>query len=139
MLESETVDLVISDMRMPQMDGAQFLAQVRQRWPGTMRLLLTGYADIQSILDAINQGEIYRYVTKPWDENDIVLVVRHALERRALEQEKLRLEALTASQNARAAGAQRQPGSEGGRAHAAAANCRTTRCRRPTTSSRPLS
>ena len=101
LLESETVDLVISDMRMPHMDGAQFLAQVRQRWPGTMRLLLTGYADIQSILDAINQGEIYRYVTKPWDENDIVLVVRHALERRALEQEKLRLEALTASQNVR--------------------------------------
>jgi response regulator RpfG family c-di-GMP phosphodiesterase len=99
LLESETVDLVISDMRMPHMDGAQFLAQVRQRWPGTIRLLLTGYADIQSILDAINQGEIYRYVTKPWDENDIVLVVRHALERRALEQEKLRLEALTASQN----------------------------------------
>ena len=99
-LESEPVDLVISDMRMPQMDGAQFLARVRQRWPGTVRLLLTGYADIQSILDAINQGEIYRYVTKPWDENDIVLVVRHALERRALEQDKLRLEALTAEQNA---------------------------------------
>ena len=99
-LESEAVDLVISDMRMPQMDGAQFLAQVRQRWPGTMRLLLPGYADVQSILDAINHGEIYRYVTKPWDENDIVLVVRHALERRALEQDKLRLEALTASQNA---------------------------------------
>lgn len=99
-LESEPVDLVISDMRMPQMDGAQFLARVRQHWPGTMRLLLTGYADIQSILDAINQGEIYRYVTKPWDENDIVLVVRHALERRALEQDKLRLEALTAGQNA---------------------------------------
>ncbi|MEG2034336.1 MAG: ATP-binding cassette domain-containing protein, partial [Janthinobacterium sp.] len=59
LLESETVDLVISDMRMPHMDGAQFLAQVRQRWPGTIRLLLTGYADIQSILDAINQGEIF--------------------------------------------------------------------------------
>ncbi|MBB5607030.1 MULTISPECIES: HD domain-containing phosphohydrolase [unclassified Janthinobacterium] len=99
LLESEAVDLVISDMRMPRMDGAQFLAQVCRRWPGTMRLLLTGYADIPSILDAINQGEIYRYLTKPWDESDIVLVVRHALERRALEQDKLRLEALTASQN----------------------------------------
>ncbi|MGK5079359.1 HD domain-containing phosphohydrolase [Janthinobacterium sp. HLX7-2] len=100
LLENDTVDLVISDMRMPHMDGAQFLAQVRQRWPGTMRLLLTGYADVDSILDAINKGEIYRYVTKPWDEGDIVLVVRHALERRALEQDKVRLEALTASQNA---------------------------------------
>ncbi|MEC5163675.1 response regulator RpfG family c-di-GMP phosphodiesterase [Janthinobacterium sp. CG_23.3] len=98
-LEKEAVDLVISDMRMPEMDGAQFLAQVRQRWPGVIRLLLTGYSDIQSILDAINCGEIYRYITKPWDDNDIALVVRHALERRVLEQEKLRLERLTQQQN----------------------------------------
>ncbi|SFU80446.1 HD domain-containing phosphohydrolase [Pseudoduganella namucuonensis] len=98
-LEQQPVDLVISDMRMPEMDGARFLALVCQRWPRTIRLLLTGYADIQSILDAINCGEIYRYITKPWDDNDLLLVVRHALERRALEQEKLRLEALTQRQN----------------------------------------
>jgi response regulator RpfG family c-di-GMP phosphodiesterase len=98
-LEQEAVDLVISDMRMPEMDGARFLAQVRARWPATLRLLLTGYSDIQSIQDAINCGEIYRYITKPWDDNDMLLLVRHALERRALEQEKLRLEALTQQQN----------------------------------------
>jgi response regulator RpfG family c-di-GMP phosphodiesterase len=98
-LESEPVDLVISDMRMPEMDGARFLEYVRDRWPDTIRLLLTGHADIQSILDAINRGEIYRYVTKPWDDSDITLVVRHALERKALEQEKKRLEALTRHQN----------------------------------------
>lgn len=98
-LESEPVDLVISDMRMPEMDGARFLEYVRDRWPDTIRLLLTGHADIQSILDAINRGEIYRYITKPWDDSDITLVVRHALERKALEQEKKRLEALTRHQN----------------------------------------
>lgn len=98
-LETESVDLVISDMRMPVMDGAVFLEHVRERWPETIRLLLTGYADIQSIIDAINRGEIYRYITKPWDDNDIVLIVRQALERKALEQEKLRLEALTFKQN----------------------------------------
>lgn len=98
-LEAETVDLVISDMRMPVMDGAVFLEHVRARWPDTIRLLLTGYADIQSIIDAINRGEIYRYITKPWDDNDIVLIVRQALERKALEQEKLRLEELTFRQN----------------------------------------
>jgi response regulator RpfG family c-di-GMP phosphodiesterase len=98
-LENEAVDLVVSDMRMPQMDGAQFLEKVRERWPDTIRLLLTGYSDIASILAAINRGEIYRYITKPWDDNDIVLVVRHALERRALEQEKRRLEILTQEQN----------------------------------------
>jgi response regulator RpfG family c-di-GMP phosphodiesterase len=99
LLENEPVDLVISDMRMPEMNGAQFLERVRERWPETVRLLLTGYADVQSILDAINRGEIYRYITKPWDDNDIVLLVRHALERQALERERQRLEALTRSQN----------------------------------------
>jgi response regulator RpfG family c-di-GMP phosphodiesterase len=99
LLETEEVDLIISDMRMPEMDGAQFLERVRSRWPDTIRLLLTGYSDIQSIQDAINRGEIYRYITKPWNDNDIVLIVRHALERRVLEQEKHRLELLTLEQN----------------------------------------
>ncbi|HJW57600.1 MAG TPA: HD domain-containing phosphohydrolase [Burkholderiaceae bacterium] len=98
-LESTPVDIVISDMRMPGMDGTQFLECVRIRWPDTIRLLLTGYADVRSILGAINRGEIYRYITKPWDDNDIVLVVRHALERKSLEAEKQRLEALTYEQN----------------------------------------
>jgi len=84
-LREQAVDLVISDMRMPGMDGAQFLEQVRAHWPDTVRLLLTGYSDIQSILAAINRGEIFRYITKPWDDNDIALIVRHALERRELE------------------------------------------------------
>jgi response regulator RpfG family c-di-GMP phosphodiesterase len=98
-LEKETVDIVISDMRMPEMDGARFLACVRAHWPDTIRLLLTGYADIELIIDAINRGEVYRYINKPWDDNDILLVVRHALERRSLEREKVRLEALTRKQN----------------------------------------
>jgi response regulator RpfG family c-di-GMP phosphodiesterase len=98
-LETVAVDLVISDMRMPVMDGARFLELVRARWPGTMRLLLTGHADIGSILDAINRGEIYRYITKPWDETEIVVVVRQALERKAIEQERQRLETLTRRQN----------------------------------------
>ncbi len=99
LLQTEHVDLIISDMRMPEMDGAQFLEFVRAQWPETVRILLTGYADVSSIIEAINRGEIYRYITKPWDDNDIVLVVRHALERRLLEQEKKRLEHLTQQQN----------------------------------------
>ena len=94
------IDLVISDMRMPEMDGAQFLERVRARWPDTMRLLLTGYSDVSAILAAINRGEIYRYITKPWDDNDMLLVVHHALERRSIGREKDRLEALTRRQNA---------------------------------------
>jgi response regulator RpfG family c-di-GMP phosphodiesterase len=98
-LAREPIDLIISDMRMPEMDGAQFLELVRQQWPESVRLLLTGYADVQSIINAINRGEIYRYITKPWDDNDIILIVRQALERKALEKEKQRLEALTQRQN----------------------------------------
>ncbi|MDP3537640.1 MAG: response regulator [Azonexus sp.] len=98
-LEKESIDLVISDMRMPEMDGAAFLKEVRNRWPKVMRILLTGYADITSTVAAINQGEIYRYIAKPWDDNEIVTIVREALERLRLELENQRLSALTQAQN----------------------------------------
>jgi len=98
-LEVEPVDLVISDMRMPQMDGVVFLEHVRTRKPDVPRLLLTGYADVASIVGAINRGEIYRYIAKPWDDNDIVMTVRDALERSALVKEKKRLEALVLAKN----------------------------------------
>ena len=98
-MAKEKVDLVVSDMRMPEMNGAQFLEQARQKWPDAVRILLTGYADIGSTIDAINKGQIYRYLSKPWEDNDIIIAVRQALERRALEHEKARLEALTLRQN----------------------------------------
>lgn len=98
-LQAEPVDLVISDMRMPGMNGAEFLAQVRQRWPEIPRILLTGYAELGATIQAINDGGIYRYVAKPWDDNDIVLTVAGALEKRQLERDKARLEALTRTQN----------------------------------------
>lgn len=98
-LAAEAVDLVISDMRMPGMDGASFLRQVRARWPDVVRLLLTGYADMASTIDAINHGEIYRYISKPWNDDEIVHTVKEALERKRLERENLRLAELTARQN----------------------------------------
>lgn len=99
-LEREPVDLVVSDMRMPEMDGARFLEQVRKRWPASMRILLTGYADVSSTIDAINCGEIHRYVAKPWDDNDLLLTIRDALDRQRLASENARLLALTQAQNA---------------------------------------
>lgn len=92
-------DVVISDMRMPEMDGAQFLAAVKSRCPAATRILLTGHADMASTIAAINQGQISRYVQKPWNDAELQLVVREALERQALVREKERLEALTRSQN----------------------------------------
>lgn len=99
LLEQEPVDVVLCDMRMPGMSGAEVLEQVRLKRPEVVRILLTGYADMSSTIDAINRGEIYRYISKPWDDNEILLVVRDALERKFLQAEKLRLEALTQRQN----------------------------------------
>jgi response regulator RpfG family c-di-GMP phosphodiesterase len=92
LLENEVIDLVISDMRMPHMNGARFLSLVRERWPSTMRILLTGQADVESMAEAINSGDIYRYIAKPWDDEHMLLQVRLALERRAFEQQKVRAE-----------------------------------------------
>ncbi|AXS81010.1 HD domain-containing phosphohydrolase [Dechloromonas sp. HYN0024] len=98
-LEKEHIDLVVSDMRMPEMDGATFLKEVRSRWPAVTRILLTGYADITSTVAAINQGEIYRYISKPWDDNEIVTIVREAIEHQRLKYENERLTQLAQAQN----------------------------------------
>ncbi len=98
-LQQQTVDLVISDMRMPEMDGAAFLEQVVAHWPDTVRILLTGYADLTSTIKAVNSGQIYRYISKPWEENDITLSVKRALEQKNLEADRDRLQALTRKQN----------------------------------------
>lgn len=98
-LEKDPIDLIVSDMRMPHVNGAQLLAEVRHRWPQCVRILLTGHADVDSTIKAINDGQIHRYVAKPWNDNDLLLVVRQGLERKMLEQERLRLESVTRDQN----------------------------------------
>lgn len=99
LLEAQTVDLIISDMRMPGMSGAELLAQARARWPNTLRILLTGYAEVSSAIAAINEGGIYRYVSKPWNDEELLKTLHQALELAGLQREKARLEALTARQN----------------------------------------
>jgi response regulator RpfG family c-di-GMP phosphodiesterase len=99
-LENVKIALVISDQRMPQMDGVEFLRQVKERSPDTIRLLLTGYADINATIAAINDGEVYRYLVKPWNDEELKLVVRQALEQFALRAENERLHRLTEEQNA---------------------------------------
>src|SRR3989338_8572105 len=74
LMQSQTVDLVISDARMPGMDGATLLTEIQSRWPGCMRILLTGYADLSTTIKAINQGQIYRYISKPWNDDELRLI-----------------------------------------------------------------
>lgn len=98
-LQTNEVDLILSDMRMPEMDGAEFLAQAAEQWPDTVRILLTGYADITSTIAAVNEGKIYKYISKPWEDNDIKISVEHALEQRFLKRERERLLEVTRQQN----------------------------------------
>ena len=64
----EPFEVVISDQRMPETTGVEFLETIKSVSPKSVRMLLTGFADIQAVMDAINKGEVYRYLTKPWDE-----------------------------------------------------------------------
>lgn len=94
------VDLVMSDARMPGMDGATLLAQINQHHPSTVRILLTGYADPSAIIKAVNDGRIHRYISKPWNDEEMLLTLRQALEHQHSERERQRLELLTRRQNA---------------------------------------
>jgi response regulator RpfG family c-di-GMP phosphodiesterase len=91
--------LIISDQRMPGMTGTQFLEKVKKILPDVIRILLTGYSDMDAIVDAINKGEIHRYLTKPWKDDDLLVQIRQALEQYELRAENRRLLALTARQN----------------------------------------
>jgi two-component system response regulator HupR/HoxA len=100
-LEREDVALVIVDQVMPDMSGVEFLEKVVERRPHTVRMMLTGYADIQSIVRAINDGRIYRYIQKPWEPESLRIDVRRALEAHALSAENLQLAAALAEANER--------------------------------------
>ena len=100
MFEQQPVDLVISDARMPGMDGAALLAEIQKRRPECLRILLTGYADISTTIKAVNEGQIYRYISKPWNDEELRLTIRQALASQYSERERQRLERLTQQQNA---------------------------------------
>ncbi|GGC68195.1 HD domain-containing phosphohydrolase [Marinobacter halophilus] len=98
-LANDKFDLIISDARMPGMDGPTLLSEIRSKYPWTIRILLTGYADITSTVKAINDGQIYRYISKPWDDDELRLTIRQALAFQYSERRRLALEKLTRKQN----------------------------------------
>ena len=77
----ERPSVVVSDQRMPQMGGAEFLAKAKEKLPNSIRMVLTGYADVNAAVDAINLGGIYRYILKPWNDDDLKLSIKEAVER----------------------------------------------------------
>lgn len=93
------IDLVISDMRMPEMNGAEFLEQVAKKYPQTVRILLTGFSELDSAIDAINKGRIYSYVSKPWNDEDFFQIINNGLQLGEVARERDELLELTKSQN----------------------------------------
>lgn len=99
LMETYVVDLVISDARMPTMDGATLLVEIRHRWPDCIRMLLTGHVDISTTIQAINDGHVYRYITKPWDDTELLCIIEQSLAHRNAEKERERLQRLAHEQN----------------------------------------
>jgi DNA-binding NtrC family response regulator len=83
-IRENTVDLVISDYLMPGMNGIQFLLEIKKIQPYATRVLLTGYADKENAIKAINEVGLYQYIEKPWENEDLKLVIQNGLERRFL-------------------------------------------------------
>jgi len=79
-LGQHEVHVIVSDQRMPQTTGIEFFASIVEAYPDPIRILLTGYADIQAVIDAINLGQVYRYFSKPWNEKEILQQVTLAFE-----------------------------------------------------------
>ena len=99
-LAQEEVHVVMTDQRMPNITGVEFLHTIRGQYPEAIRLLITGYADIRSVIDAINQGHVFRYINKPWDPDELLSITREAVTRYDLILERNRLVEALQRQNA---------------------------------------
>ncbi|MBG6234411.1 response regulator RpfG family c-di-GMP phosphodiesterase [Pedobacter sp. CAN_A7] len=79
-IETEEIHVIITDQRMPVMTGIEFLESIIPKYPDPIRILLTGYADINAVIDAINKGQVYRYIQKPWMDEDLRINIEKAFE-----------------------------------------------------------
>lgn len=98
-IRKEDIHLVISDQRMSGMDGIKFLKEVKKILPDTIRIMLTGYADVEIAIKAINEGEVYRFITKPWNNIELLSAIKQGTEYYNLQKELDRLNKLIQAQN----------------------------------------
>jgi response regulator RpfG family c-di-GMP phosphodiesterase len=80
-LDEKKVHIIITDQRMPEMTGVEFLEKVLEKYTDPMRILLTGYADMGAVVDAVNKGKIFHYLAKPWNEEELDLTINRAYEK----------------------------------------------------------
>lgn len=90
-LAGHDIDVVVSDERMPGMTGSQFLSEVRKRWPSTIRMILSGQADLEAAVRAINEGEVYRFLLKPCHPKELQLTIMQGLQHKKLVAQSRRL------------------------------------------------
>lgn len=98
-LQAHPAQVVVSDQRMPTMTGVDFLEKVRERHPGIVRMMLTGYTDMEIAVEAINRGQVYRLITKPWNDDELRIAIRQAIDQYDLKGEIQRLNHVTREQN----------------------------------------
>ncbi|MBN2712971.1 MAG: response regulator [Planctomycetes bacterium] len=99
LLENNEIHLVVSDQRMPNMEGTDFLQKVKEKYPHIVRVILSGYADVAVIVESINKGEIYRFLGKPWNDEELKISVRQCLEHYCILKENSALIEQTRIQN----------------------------------------
>ena len=99
LLEEHDVQLVITDQRMPEMSGTEFLALVKERYPDAIRIVLTGYTDVDAITESINRGHVYKFFLKPWNDQSLKLEIKQALEKYDLIQANNKLHEKVMEQN----------------------------------------
>jgi response regulator RpfG family c-di-GMP phosphodiesterase len=80
-LDAKPVQIIITDQRMPEMTGIEFLEKVLEKYPDPIRILLTGYADMGAVVDAVNKGKIFHYLAKPWNEEELDLTINRGFEK----------------------------------------------------------
>lgn len=90
-LKREEVQIIISDYRMPGMNGVEFLKEVCKCWPDTVRIVLSGYADAAAVVSAINEGQIYKFIPKPWNDDELKVAISNTIERYYLFKKNLEL------------------------------------------------
>jgi response regulator RpfG family c-di-GMP phosphodiesterase len=90
-LSVENINIIITDQRMPVMTGIEFLESILLAYPDPIRMLLTGYSDINAVIDAINKGQVYLYITKPWQEDELRINIERAFEVFSLRKENKEL------------------------------------------------
>jgi len=95
----EEVAVVVADHEMPEMKGTAFLEKVRDRWPNTIRIILTGHANFENAIAAINKGKVYRFISKPWDNNEFKMTIHNAINHYELLLDNKDLFELTGKQN----------------------------------------